>query len=311
MELQNPEIENIHLPVVPPKLVLLVLGALSFLGALLGSGIIYMMSEVQGIDMKEAIGSFGPDSPIEWRNFMRGILLLNHLTSFLLPALLTGWLFYRRNWAHLLSLQARPKAAKLVLGVFFVMTAFPLAQIAIGANIWLVERINWLKPLVEMESDTGQLVEGLLVMTSPWELFFSLVVIGLVPAIGEEMVFRGLLQQSLMRWVKRPTIAIILTALLFSLIHLQVQRFLAIFLLGLVLGLLFYWTKNLWICIAAHFLNNAMQVVVAWFYQDKVAELNQADAGDISWGLSLPALLLVLLIGFQLQKSVGSKQVGL
>ncbi len=288
---------------IRPQQIILFLGANVFMFMLLGSGIIALLCEVQGIDMKESFSSFGTSSPLEWRNFMRGAVLINHMTSFLLPALLTGWIFYKKKWPENLHVNQGPTLQNLGMGILFMAAAFPLAQKAFELNRWAVEQIPALQSLVSAEKATENMIEGLLVMQSPWEMLFSVLVMALVPAIGEELVFRGLLQKNMVRWLKNPVAGIALSALIFSVAHFEIQRFLAIFMLGLVLGCLFYWTKNLWVPIAAHFMNNGVQVLVAYANQDKLAELNQAEEVDIPIVFTIIAALLVFAIGYQFWKN--------
>jgi CAAX protease family protein len=285
----------------PPKLVVFSLAAVSFLCAVLGSGIVYLACQAQGLDMQEAFNSFGAGSSLDERNFMRGLLLLNHLTTFLLPAMLVGWFFYRRHWPQTLGVATTPPTTTLAWGLFFMAVAFPVAQVAFELNRWLVEHTPLLQSLIDMEKAAESMLTGLLVMESPWEVLFSILVMALVPAVGEEMLFRGVLQQHLVRWMKHPAAAILLTALIFSLAHFEVQRFFAIFLLGIVLGLLFYWTQNLWVPIAAHFLNNATQVVVAYFYQDELEKLNQGGGDSLPPLVAVVSFALVLWVGKKLR----------
>jgi uncharacterized protein len=92
-----------------------------------------------------------------------------------------------------------------------------------------------------------------------------LIVIGLLPGIFEEVCFRGGLQNILVRWLKNPWAAILLTAILFSVIHISYYGFLVRFALGVVLGLIFYYTGNLWLSILFHFLYNGLQVTALYF----------------------------------------------
>ncbi|MEZ4960105.1 MAG: CPBP family intramembrane glutamic endopeptidase [Saprospiraceae bacterium] len=287
---------------IAPKQILFFLGATVFLFMLLGTGILALVCNLQGVDMQEILAAFNAESPLELRNFVRGALLINHLTSFLLPALLTGWVFYRKKWPENLQVHRAPGFQTLALALLFIAAAFPLAQKAFELNRWIVEQIPALQSWMATETASEGMIEGLLVMESPWELLFSLLVMALVPAIGEEMIFRGLLQKNLLRWLGKPVPAILITALIFSLAHFQVQRFLAIFMLGAALGCLFFWTKNLWIPIAAHFMNNGVQVVVAWANQDKLSELNKAEEADIPVVVTLLSLAVVLAIGYYFWK---------
>ncbi|MEO1258548.1 MAG: type II CAAX endopeptidase family protein [Bacteroidota bacterium] len=284
-----------------PKQILLFLAALIFLCMMLGSGFIALACKVQGIDFQATVSGFGKESSSEMRNFMRGALLVNHLLSFLVPALLTGYVFFRQKWSTEVNIRRAPLNGQLGLGVLMTVMAFPLAQVAFAANRWIVEKISWLQQFVPTESSSEDLMQGLLVMPAPWEMLFSLIVMAAIPAIGEELVFRGLLQKQLQRIMSNPYTAILVTALVFSFAHFQVQRFLAIFLLGLILGLVFYWTKNLWVPIAGHFVFNGTQVVAAYFNQENLDQLNASEEIQMPFGVIAISLVVVLFIAKKLK----------
>jgi membrane protease YdiL (CAAX protease family) len=91
-----------------------------------------------------------------------------------------------------------------------------------------------------------------------------MIIIGLLPAIFEEVCFRGGIQNILMRWFKGPWIAIILTAIIFSAVHVSYYGFLVRFALGVALGLVFYYSGSLWLNIIFHFLFNGIQVTAMY-----------------------------------------------
>ena len=91
-----------------------------------------------------------------------------------------------------------------------------------------------------------------------------MIVIGLLPAIFEEVCFRGGIQNILTRWFKGPWIAIILTSIFFSAIHISYYGFLVRLILGVVLGLIFYYSGSLWLSILFHFLYNGLQVTALY-----------------------------------------------
>lgn len=97
------------------------------------------------------------------------------------------------------------------------------------------------------------------------EYLFVMVVIALAPAIFEEICFRSGLQQTLINWTKQPILAIVITSILFSAIHFSYYGFLPRVALGLLLGLLYYYSKNIWFSILMHFLNNGISVSVLYF----------------------------------------------
>ncbi len=288
-----------------PSMVLLTMLLLIGLCAILGNGLLMLAASLRGIGLHEAI-SIDENSSQGSRYFVRAALLLNHSASFLLPAIFTLWFFYKKKSLKVASLSTPPDLSILLLGMLFVMSAFPLAQLAFVANQWLVGQFPALQTWVHTEKLTVKLMEGLLVMQSPWEMVASLVVMAIVPALGEELVFRGIGQQKLIEITRKPALGIALTALIFSITHFEIQRFLAILLLGGVLGLLFYWTKNLWIPIAAHFLNNGAQVIIAWFNQDKVSQLKDGAGEDLPMTVILASAAVFVTSGFFLWKERSS-----
>ena len=104
-------------------------------------------------------------------------------------------------------------------------------------------------------------------MELPIDLLVAMLVIAVLPAIGEELVFRGLIQNELYRGTKNIHVAIWVAAILFSAIHFQFFGFVPRLLLGALFGYLYYWSRNLWIPILAHFVNNGLSVLVMYFYQ--------------------------------------------
>lgn len=102
-------------------------------------------------------------------------------------------------------------------------------------------------------------------------LLFNLLIIALIPAVGEELTFRGVLQQSLTRRMN-PHVAIILSAAIFSFIHFQFYGFLPRMFLGVLMGYMFYITNSLWTSMLMHFVNNGSAVVLYYLANKGVIE---------------------------------------
>ena len=122
-----------------------------------------------------------------------------------------------------------------------------------------------------MEETAQAATEKMLNVDTIGGLLFNLVVIALIPAIGEELTFRGVLQQSLTRRMN-PHIAIFLSAAIFSFIHFQFYGFLPRMFLGLLMGYMFYITNSLWTSMLMHFLNNGAAVVLYYLSNKGVIE---------------------------------------
>lgn len=135
---------------------------------------------------------------------------------------------------------------------------------------------DWLKSL---EEAAAVATEKMLNVDTIGGLLANLLIIALIPAIGEEMTFRGVLQQSLTRGIKNPHIAILLSAALFSFIHFQFYGFLPRMFLGILLGYMFYITGSLWTSILMHFLNNGTAVVLYYLSNKGIIDIDVEHFG--------------------------------
>lgn len=142
---------------------------------------------------------------------------------------------------------------------------------------------KWMK---ELEETAQALTDKMTNVDTIGGLLLNLLVIALIPAVGEEMTFRGVLQQSLTRRMN-PHIAIILSAAIFSFFHFQFYGFLPRLFLGILLGYMFYITGSLWTSILMHFVNNGAAVTL--YYLDNIGVIEDAE----HWGETQNVWLIV------------------
>lgn len=134
------------------------------------------------------------------------------------------------------------------------------------------------------------------------QFVMALFVVAFFPAVFEEMLFRGVVQNLLTKWTKKVTLAIVITSLLFSLIHASYYLFISRFILGYALGLMFYYTKNIWVNIFAHFINNTIALSVLFYanLHKKPIAVNEQDIKLPVWSIVITGVILyglfVLLI---------------
>jgi len=146
----------------------------------------------------------------------------------------------------------------LVIAIMMLITPF------IGLLLQWNMMIPFPEWLLQFDVNSEAIVTAFLQMNTIWDLFYTILVIAVVPAIGEELLFRGYLQQKLGNWLSNPHTAILITAFLFSAIHFHFQGMIPRFVLGVLLGYLFYWSNSLWLPILAHFVNNAQAVILSY-----------------------------------------------
>ena len=135
------------------------------------------------------------------------------------------------------------------------------------------------------------------------EYIVAIFIIAFFPALFEEIFFRGALQNLLVKWWKNAFLGILVTAILFSLIHLSVYLFVSRLILGFILGLMFYKTKNLWVNIIAHFLNNLIAVTQMFYLgkEGKTVDVHKMDP-DVTWWGGVLAFILILFFTLLLDK---------
>ncbi|HQQ95862.1 MAG TPA: CPBP family intramembrane metalloprotease [Cyclobacteriaceae bacterium] len=148
---------------------------------------------------------------------------------------------------------------------------------------------NWVR---STETLAANIIKSITANLTPSSFAVTLLVVAVIAAFGEEFVFRGLIQNEMTRAVRNPHLAIWLTAIFFSAFHLQFLGFFPRVLLGAFLGYLYYWSGNLWIPILAHFLNNGIQVVGLYLYQQGIISTDIESTESAPWKMVGIAIVL-------------------
>jgi membrane protease YdiL (CAAX protease family) len=117
------------------------------------------------------------------------------------------------------------------------------------------------------ENTAQKLTDAFLAANTWGGLLINMVMVAVLAAVGEELIFRGILVRLFREWTGNVHLAVIIPALLFSALHLQFYGFFGRLVLGIILGYLLVWSGSLWVPITVHFLNNAMAVVVSFLDQ--------------------------------------------
>lgn len=191
----------------------------------------------------------------------------------------------------------------IIIGVLLMFISLPVTNqltrwneaMSFGGVFEQLE--EYLKMLEETASAT---TEKMLNVDTIGGLLLNLLVIALIPAAGEELTFRGVLQQGLMRRVKSPHVAILLSAAIFSFIHFQFYGFLPRMFLGILLGYMFYITRSLWTSIAMHFVNNGTAVVLYFLNNKGIINIDPEHFGELqySWLTTISFVVTDALIGW-------------
>lgn len=212
-------------------------------------------------------------------------------TVFLLPGALFALAMERP--AHYLGLNRGLPFLQLILSLLVLLCCLQL----VGASADWNKMVGLPQSFHDMEKMAEKQAKALLQMPNSWTMIRNLFLMALMPAIAEEVFFRGCLQRVIRKLVRNGWVAVIVTALIFSAIHLQFVTFLPRVVLGFVIGAVFLVTGNLWLSIAAHFLNNGMQVVLFYLYQNKLISKDPAAEEAVPFYLAVfSAVITGLLI---------------
>lgn len=205
--------------------------------------------------------------------FIRGMLLMQFLGLFLIPTLLFGYFSDPKPLPYL-GLKRPHNFSYLIMGIIALIVAIPMVEYIGLLNKSLVANNSSAQWMQELEEKASSQIKLMLQDKTVGDYILNLIFIAAFAAIGEELFFRGVLQRLFIKLTKNPWIGIILTALLFSGFHLQFYGFFPRLLLGVILGILYWYSGSLWTSILAHFVYDAFLVSLIY----SKPELAEADA---------------------------------
>ena len=227
--------------------------------------------------------------------YYRLIQVFSATGTFLVPALLFSF-SSTRGWFRYLAADKVPANGRLFL--YILLLSFFLIPL-VGYVAYLNEQLRlpeafasieqWMQ---EQEEANNHVLEVILGASDIPTFLLNLLICAALPAICEEFFFRGALQNLFCRWTGRPHIAIWLTGLIFSAIHLQFSGFFARWLLGAYLGYLFWWSGSLWLPMFAHFLHNALSVTAQLLVVRGVI----ADEQSVTFAEQIPAVVASVIL---------------
>ena len=230
---------------------------------------------------------------------------------FIIPPLFFSYLS-RVNTINIFGFKNKFKRQNLLLVFLIMIFIQPFVVYCMQINTKLLYLVSDYIPLIiqnleNMEQRALELTTLFLTMNSASDLFFNLFLIALIPAFGEELFFRGVVQQYLQKILKNPHLGVCLTACVFSAIHMQFFGFLPRFLLGLILGYLFFYSGNLWMSVLGHFINNALGVLLAYsaFANKLTPDITNIEKTGINLSQAFFSVAVVLLF-FYLYKQINN-----
>lgn len=236
------------------------------------------------------------------RAFLKFIQAMSQVSIFLIPGLVISRLM-SGNIAEWQGLRRHIPPASIPLVLLLAISIIPLTSMTgiLNSRMVLPEMFNSLEIWMQAkEQEASDLTRHLIYAANRGGLVMNIIILAVIPAVGEELLFRGVIQQIIQKWTGKGILAVILTALIFSTLHLQFYGFLPRLILGIVFGLLFLWGKSVLIPVIAHFLNNLIPVVVSYSagwdnLNENLGSYVPADLASIIIIVVLPVGLLLLI----------------
>ncbi len=248
-----------------------------------GTDVLHILSEAGNLNSEQDI------------YIMKYFQLVSQFGVFIIPSLLFTLLITPHFFSYL-KLNKAPGMISVMATFLLIFTILPginwLVQIneILSLPTWLHVVEDWMK---ESETEAARLTEAFLKTDSVTGLLFNLFMIGVLASIGEELLFRGILIKLLNQWVNNIHVAVIISAILFSMFHLQFFGFLPRTMLGIIFGYLFVWSGSLWLPIFAHFINNSSAVLVYYFYHKGDYETPVEEFGTTENSLLFATSILI------------------
>lgn len=236
---------------------------------------------------------------------LKYLQIVQSVGVFVLPAFIFAYLVsYKPN--RYLQLHRMPSLQRVGLVFLMLLVALPFVNVV---GQWNSEMVlpSWMRGVEEWmrakEDQAEVITKMFLDSKTSADLWINVLMIGIVPGIGEELLFRGVIQKLLKRITGNDHWAVWLTAILFSAIHLQFYGFIPRVLLGAIFGYVLVYSRNLWLPMLVHFLNNTMAVFAYHFYNMGALDFDPdtigTGSGSVIWAIVSLLFFAVLFYRFK------------
>jgi membrane protease YdiL (CAAX protease family) len=223
---------------------------------------------------------------------------LNTLASFLvfcLPALILSSIVTRNPFKYV-GFRLKISVRQVLLVVMIAFVGLILSGALGELNQAIPLPAKWLAAAKEAEAKYKESMMAMVTMKGLGDYILALLVMAAAPAIFEEILFRGALQQIFVGWTRNSFLGILLASILFSAIHFSYFGFLPRAALGLILGYVFYYSKNLWLNILIHFLYNGIIVTQLFVANKQGKQIDKVMDESMPIWLGLVAAIGIIVL---------------
>ena len=245
--------------------------------------------------------------------FLRYLLIIQDVSLLIIPSIIILALMKSGQSARFSEFKF-PQLKEVGLIIILAFCIFPVTSFTGQINSamhlpdWLSGVEHW---MIEKEDKNNSLINLFITSNTFWVMLLNLLLIGVIPAFAEELIFRGVFQRIFSKLFRSGHLAIWFVAFLFSTVHFQFFGFVPRFILGLVFGYLFYWSGSLWLSIISHFVNNAFPVIMVYIQgMEKLNVPTDVPLWKQIIGLPLPIFIGTVILFYFRNKSKNDRGLG-
>ena len=277
---------------------------LLFIGMAFGIFTVLSLIGVSILSSTTGVSLFDVSNPAKWTSanpglitFVRGMLLVQFLGLFVIPSLLFAYFSDPQPLGYI-GLRNPAKPIYWGLAILAMFLAIPLVEYTGLLNRQVQFSPHMQQWVQSMEDQAAQQIKFMLSGNDMGTLILNVIFIALFAGIGEELFFRGILQRLLIRATKNAWAGIVITAFLFSFFHFQFFGFVPRFLLGIILGAIYWYSGSLWVAMLGHFLYDGFFIVLAYFQPQMIDDTNATmfRASNLALLAAVSTIVVVLLV---------------
>ncbi len=295
----------------PAWLQLMIFGGLTFglllLASLVGGSIVALINHMT-LRQLASISANDFSRP-EFAGVVKGLLIVNAIGVFVLPSLVFSYLADPHPLTYI-GMRPPQKNAFLLIGLITMIAAYFAVEMLASLN----ESIVYLLPkstqqwILKFETDANGQMKNILAMKNPADLLMTILLAGALPAVSEELFFRGILQKLFIQICKSAWPGIIITGILFSAFHMQFMGFIPRMALGIILGALYWYSGSIYTSMLGHFIFNSIGVLLIYYKAANLDSNTTISIGYILIGLA-SLFIIIFLIKYLRKQSVTSYAV--
>ena len=230
-------------------------------------------------------------------NALRFMQISSQLFTFVFPPIAYAFLVKEKP-VNALGLK-NSKILWFLIGSAMIFAIMPLNSILAewNANLTLPDSMSKIESLMkQMQESATAMIEKFVSVDTIGGLILNLFMIAGLAAIGEELLFRSIIQTSLIKICKNAHVGILIASAIFSFIHLEFYGFVPRLILGMLLGYMFYFSGSIWIPMLMHFLNNGTVVLIYFLNNKGITNIDVDTFGQTSIPILIVSIVVMIIL---------------